>query len=53
MDHAFLRAVETGDRSALLQDFPDAARSLEVGLAANRSAETGKVILLGHAGRPS
>jgi myo-inositol 2-dehydrogenase/D-chiro-inositol 1-dehydrogenase len=51
MDHAFLRAVQTGDRSALVQDFQDAARSLEVGLAANRSAATGEVVHLDHPGR--
>lgn len=40
----FLRAVETGDRSGLRQDYADAARSLAVCLAANESAETGQVI---------
>lgn len=40
----FLRAVETGDRSQLRQDYADAARSLAVCLAANESAETGRVI---------
>jgi predicted dehydrogenase len=44
--HEFLRAVETGDRSRLRQDYADAARSLEVCLAANESAATGKVISL-------
>jgi len=46
--HEFLRAVETGDRSRLHQDYTDAARSLEVCLAANESAMTGKVITLDH-----
>ena len=46
--HEFLRAVETGDRSRLRQGYTDAARSLEVCLAANESAETGKVIRLDH-----
>jgi predicted dehydrogenase len=42
----FLRAVETGDRSRLRQDYDDAARTLAVCLAANESAETGLVIRL-------
>ncbi|MGH2370077.1 MAG: Gfo/Idh/MocA family protein, partial [Chloroflexota bacterium] len=42
----FLRAVETGDRSGLRQDYADAARTLAVCLAANESAETGRVIHL-------
>jgi myo-inositol 2-dehydrogenase / D-chiro-inositol 1-dehydrogenase len=46
--HEFLRALETGDRSRLRQDYADAGRSLEVCLAANESAETGKVIELNH-----
>jgi myo-inositol 2-dehydrogenase / D-chiro-inositol 1-dehydrogenase len=46
--HEFLRALETGDRSRLRQDYADAARSLEVCLAANESAETSKVIHLSH-----
>ena len=44
--HEFLRAVESGDRSHLRQDYADARRSLEVCLAANQSAETGHVVLL-------
>lgn len=43
----FLRAVETGDRSRLRQDYADAARSLAVCLAANESAESGRVIQFG------
>jgi myo-inositol 2-dehydrogenase/D-chiro-inositol 1-dehydrogenase len=46
--HEFLRAVETGDRSRLRQDYDDAARSLEVCLAANESAATGRVVTLNH-----
>ena len=46
--HEFLRALETSDRSRLRQDYADAARSLEVCLAANESAESGKVIHLNH-----
>ena len=48
--HTFLRALETGDRSALRQDYDDAARSLEVCLAANESAATGAVIRFDDAG---
>jgi predicted dehydrogenase len=48
--HAFLRALETGDRSALRQDYDDAARSLDVCLAANESAESGRVIRFDAAG---
>jgi myo-inositol 2-dehydrogenase / D-chiro-inositol 1-dehydrogenase len=44
--HEFLRAFETGDRSRLRQTYDDAARSLEVCLAANESADTGNVIHL-------
>lgn len=47
--HEFLRAVETGDSSRLRQTYEDANRSLEVCLAANESAMTGKVINLDHA----
>lgn len=47
--HEFLRAVETGDSSRLRQTYDDASRSLEVCLAANESAMTGKVIRLNHA----
>ncbi len=46
--HEFLRALETGDRSRLRQDYADANRSLEVCLEANRSAESGEVIRLQH-----
>jgi predicted dehydrogenase len=42
----FLRALETGDRSRLRQDYADAARSLAVCLAANESAQTGQVVRL-------
>lgn len=51
LGHEFLRACETGDRSRLRQDYADAARSLAVCLAANESAETGKVIELPYARR--
>lgn len=41
IDEAFVRAVATGDRSLLRSPYEDAARSLAVTLAANRSAEEG------------
>ena len=44
--HEFLRAVETGDRSRLRQEYAAAARSLAVCLAANDSAQTGQVMRL-------
>jgi hypothetical protein len=44
--HAFLHASRTGDHSALRQDYDDAARSLEICLAANTSAMTGQVVKL-------
>lgn len=46
INHAFLRATMTGDRSGLLQDFDDANRSLEICLAANESSISGQPILL-------
>lgn len=42
IDEVFIEAVRTGDRSKILSDFEDGVRSLDVSLAANRSAETGK-----------
>jgi predicted dehydrogenase len=38
---AFLRAVATGDRTAILSDYADALRTQRVALAANQSAELG------------
>jgi len=43
---AFLEAVRTGDTGAVRSDYADAARTLEVALAAVESAETGKVVSL-------
>jgi hypothetical protein len=42
IDEVFMEAVRTGDGSQILSDFEDGARSLDVTLAANKSAETGK-----------
>lgn len=41
IDQVFINAVRTGDRSEILSDLEDGIRSLDVSLAANRSAETG------------
>lgn len=41
IDATFIDAVRTGDRSGILSDLEDGIRSLDVTLAANRSAETG------------
>lgn len=43
-DDAFIRAVETGDRSLILADYTQALRTLEVTLAANESAKTGQSV---------
>lgn len=40
-DRAFVRAVETGDRSGIRSSYADAVRTLAVTLAANLSAERG------------
>lgn len=39
-DEAFIRAVETGDRSGIRSDYADGARSLAVSLAINESFQT-------------
>jgi len=46
-DQAFLRAVQTGDDSAIRSPYRDAVKTLAVTLAANQSAETGEPIRLG------
>lgn len=43
-DQTFIEAVKTGDASKIRSSYEDAARSLEVTLAANKSLETGKPI---------
>ncbi|MCL6442905.1 MAG: Gfo/Idh/MocA family oxidoreductase [Alicyclobacillus sp.] len=45
-DEAFLKAVQTGDRNLVLAPYEEALRTLEVTLAANRSAETGEIVRL-------
>ena len=42
IDEVFINAVRTGDGSAVLSDYEDGVRSLDVTLAANRSAESGR-----------
>ncbi len=43
---AWLRALETGDRSLILSDYHDAIETLKVGLAAERSAQLGRAVLI-------
>ncbi|MWV42077.1 gfo/Idh/MocA family oxidoreductase [Paenibacillus sp. HJL G12] len=43
-DDAFIRAVETGDRSLILAPYSEALRTLEVSLAANESAQSGQPV---------
>jgi predicted dehydrogenase len=45
-DSAFIDAVITGDRSLILAPYDDALRTVEVTLAANKSAQTGQPIVL-------
>ena len=42
IDEIFIDAVRTGDRSKILCDLEDGVRSLDVSLAANRSAASGR-----------
>lgn len=46
-DSAFIDAVLTGDRSLIRAPYDDALRTVEVTLAANKSAESGSPVLLG------
>lgn len=43
---AFLRAIATGDRSAVLSDYADAIKTQRLVMAANRSAETNQAVRL-------
>ena len=45
-NRAFIDAVKTGKRDAILSDYSDAVRTLAVTLAANESAATGKPVAL-------
>lgn len=42
IDEVFMDAIRSGDRSGILSDFEDGLRSLDISLAANKSAETGQ-----------
>ena len=42
IDEVFINAVRKGDGGDILCGYEDAVRSLDVSLAANRSAETGR-----------
>jgi len=42
IDEVFMAAIRSGDGSAILSDFEDGLRSLNISLAANKSAVTGK-----------
>ncbi|NUQ00388.1 MAG: Gfo/Idh/MocA family oxidoreductase [Armatimonadetes bacterium] len=44
IDEGFVEAVATGDGASIRSTYADAVRSLEVTLAANESAATGKVV---------
>lgn len=46
MNRAFIEAVRSGKQEGILSDFADAARTLAVTLACQRSAETGQPIQL-------
>jgi predicted dehydrogenase len=45
-DKAFIEAVRTGNQQLVLADYTEAARTLEVTLAANESAATRKTVIL-------
>ena len=43
-NEAFLKAIQTGDRSLILSDYRDAAKTLAVTVAANESARAGQAV---------
>ena len=45
-DKVFLEAVRKGDGSAIRSTYPDAARTMELSLAANKSIVTGKPVVV-------
>lgn len=47
IDDAFIAAIKAGDQSLVKSSYADAARSLQVVLAANESMETGEAVRLG------
>lgn len=46
-DRAFLKAVRTGDHSRVRSTYEDAVKTLEITVAANKSAQSGRVMKLG------
>ena len=46
-DRIFLDAIRSGDHSAIRSPYPDAVKTLEIGVAANRSMATGKPVVIG------
>jgi len=46
IDDAFIAAIKKGDQSLLKSSYADAAKSLAVVLAANKSMETGETVKL-------
>ncbi|MBR3505268.1 MAG: Gfo/Idh/MocA family oxidoreductase [Clostridia bacterium] len=46
LDRAFIDAVRAGDPKAVRSPYADALKTLELGFAANKSMETGQVIIL-------
>lgn len=46
-DEAFIHAIRTGDTSRIRSDYVDAWKTHEVTIAANESAQTGKVVRIG------
>jgi predicted dehydrogenase len=45
-DGAFIKAVRTGDQSAVMSSYPDGLKTLEITVAANKSMETGKPVAI-------
>ena len=52
IDEVFIDAIRRGDGSRILSDFEDGVRTLDISLAANRSAETGKPERTHFSGKP-
>lgn len=51
IDQSFIRAIQTGDRSYIRADYECGLRTLDVTLAANESAQTGRPVRTQLAGR--
>ncbi len=43
---AFIKAVRTGDQSAVMSSYQDGVKTLEISVAANRSMDTGKPVAI-------